>query len=554
MEKGRPPHRAGLNLLCPVTTDPYEAQRPVIDALSSPATYPPRDGVDTVEVRETHSAVVFLAGNRAYKMKKAVDYGFLDFTTLQKRRHFCYQELFLNQRAAPDIYREVHAVIPNGRGGYRIVAEENPAAVEYLVQMVRLPEDMMLDARLERGEVTPEMMGELGRIIANIHAHAQTSDEIAAAGDLEGVRFNVEENFEQTEAYIGRTISQETYDTVSAYARRFMEQRETLFHSRSRNGFVRDTHGDLHAQQICIEANGRISVLDCIDFNDRFRYGDVAWDVGFMAMDLEARGHPDLARAFVDGYLEQADDPGMPELLPFYQCYRAYVRGKVEGFRLDQPGLSDQEAAEVRGRAEGYFRLAEQYARTMIGPNIVLIGGLMGTGKSTLAQGLARERGHTYISSDVVRKQMQGLPPEERHFVDWNAEIYTPEMTERTYDELARLAAEALEQGRSIVIDASFIRAQHRARFETLSRAGGVPLLFVLCELPEEETRRRLDARAAQGGDPADGRWEIYAAQRDSFQPPDELSADSVISLDTSESSEAVVRTLVSHLDADTLE
>ena len=216
-----------------MTTDPYEAQRPIIDALSSPATYPPRDGVETVEVRETHSAVVFLAGNRAYKMKKAVDYGFLDFTTLRKRRFFCYQELFLNQRAAPEIYREVRAVIPNGRGGYRIVAEENPAAVEYLVQMVRLPEDMMLNTRLERDEVTPEMMAELGRTVANVHANAETNNKIATAGDLEGVRFNVEENFEQTEAYIGRTISQETYDTVSQYARRFMRDRETLFHSRS---------------------------------------------------------------------------------------------------------------------------------------------------------------------------------------------------------------------------------------------------------------------------------------------------------------------------------
>ncbi len=537
-----------------MTTDPYEAQRPIIDALSSPATYPPRDGVDTVEVRETHSAVVFLAGSRAYKMKKAVDYGFLDFTTLQKRRHFCYQELFLNQRAAPDIYREVRAVIPNGRGGYRIVAEENPAAVEYLVQMVRLPEDMMLDARLERGEVTPEMMAELGRIVANVHAHEPTSDKIAAAGDLEGVRFNIEENFEQTEAYIGRTISQETYDAVSRYARRFMKQREALFHSRSLNGFVRDTHGDLHVQQICIEADGRIHVLDCIDFNERFRYGDVAWDVGFMAMDLEARGHANLARAFVDGYLEKADDPGMPELLPFYQCYRAYVRGKVEGFRLDQPGLSDQEATEVRERAEAYFRLAEQYARTMIGPNIVLIGGLMGTGKSTLAEGLARERGHAYFSSDVVRKQLAGVPEDERHFVEWNTEIYSPEMTERTYDETARLAAEALSQGRSVVVDASFSNARQRQRFTDLSNTTGVPLLMVLCELPEEETRQRLDARVEERGVPTDGRWEIYAAQRDSFQPPAELPADTVIRLDTSEPPETVVDTLVSRLDADTIE
>ncbi len=537
-----------------MTTDPYEAQRPIIDALSSPATYPARDGVDSVEVRETHSAVVFLAGDRAYKMKKAVDYGFLDFTTLQKRRHFCYQELFLNQRAAPDIYREVRAVIPNGRGGYRIVAEENPAAVEYLVQMVRLPEQMMLDARLERGEVTPEMMTELGRIVADVHAHEQTSDKIAAAGDLEGVRFNVEENFEQTEAYIGRTISQDTFDTVSQYARRFMERRESLFHSRSRNGFVRDTHGDLHVQQICIEANGRIHVLDCIDFNERFRYGDVAWDVGFMAMDLEARGHQGLARAFVDGYLEQADDLGMPELLPFYQCYRAYVRGKVEGFRLDQPDLSDEEAAAVKERAEGYFRLAEQYARTMIGPNIVLIGGLMGSGKSTLAEGLARERGHAYISSDIVRKELAGVPEGERHFVEWNTEIYSPEMTERTYEEAARLTAEALQQGRSVVVDASFSNPQQRQRFADISNATGIPLLMVFCELPEEETRQRLDARMEAGGVPTDGRWEIYAAQRDSFQPPEELPADSVIHLDTSASPQSIIETLVSRLDADSLE
>lgn len=560
MEKGRPPHRAGLSLLRPLTTDPYEAQRPIIDALSSPAAYPARDGVDSVEVRETHSAIVFLAGSRAYKMKKAVDYGFLDFTTLEKRRRSCCQELSLNRRAAPDIYREVRSVVPDGQGGFRLgesvaVGEEfDPGAVEYLVQMVRLPEDMMLNARLERDEATPEMMAELGRAVAEIHRTAQTNDDIAVAGDLEGVRFNIEENFEQTEAYIGRTVSRATYNTVSNYARRFMKQRETLFHSRSQNGFVRDTHGDLHAQQICIEANGRISVLDCIDFNERFRFGDVAWDVGFMAMDLEARAHPDLARAFVDGYLEEADDPGMPELLPFYQCYRAYVRGKVEGFRLDQPGLSDQEATDVRERAEGYFRLAAQYAQSMIGPNIVLIGGLMGVGKSTLAQGLARERGHAYFSSDVVRKQMQGIRPEARFHVDWNAEIYTPEMTERTYEELVNQTRARLAEGRSVVVDASFINTRHRALFTALAEETGIPLVMAFCELSPEETLQRLDAREAAGEGPADGRRAIYDAQRSSFEPPDELPAASVLRIDTSASPQSVIETLVSRLDADSLE
>ena len=532
----------------------YSAQRPIIDALRTPAAYPPDAGVGAIEVRETHSAIVFLAGAGAYKMKKAVNFGFLDFSTLRQRRFFCYQELFLNRRAAPDVYREVLSVVPDGEGSYRISDEFDLKAVEYLVQMVRLPEDMMLGARLERGEATPEMMMELGRIIAEFHQHAPTDDKIAAAGDFEGVRFNIEENFEQTESYIGRTISQETYDAVSRYARRFMQARETLFHSRSQNGFVRDEHGDLHAQQICIEQNGHISVLDCIDFNERFRIGDTASDVGFMAMDIEARGHPQLAHAFVDGYLAHAADPGMPELLPFYQCYRAYVRGKVEGFRLDQPGLSEQEVAEIAERARAYFLLAEQYARTMIGPNIVLIGGLMGTGKSALAEGVARERGHAYLSSDVVRKQLQGVPTDERHFVDWNTELYSPQMTERTYDELARLTAEALQQGRSVVGDASFSTPRQRQRFTDLSSVTGIPLHMVLCELPEDITRQRLDARVETGGVPTDGRWEIYATQRDSFQPPDELPTDSVLRLNASGSPQSVIDTLVSHLDTGAIE
>ncbi len=537
-----------------MTEQAYLAQRPVIDALRTPAAYPADAGVRAVEVRETHSAIVFLAGSHAYKMKKAVDYGFLDFTTLEKRRHFCYQELFLNQRAAPEVYQEVRSVVPDGAGGYRIGAEDDPAAVEYLVQMARLPENMMLDARLERGEVTPDMMTQLGRVIADFHERAETNDEIAAAGDIAGVRFNVEENFEQTAPYIGRTIARETYDAVARYARRFMAERETLFHSRARGGFVRDTHGDLHAQQICIEQTGRVSVLDCIDFNQRFRYGDTAWDAGFMAMDLEARGHPRLARAFVDGYLSRADDPGMPEMLPFYQCYRAYVRGKVEGFRLDQPGLDADEAAAVTARARQYFLLAEQYARTMIGPGIVLVGGLMGTGKTTVAQGLTRERGHVLLSSDVVRKRAQGVPPQERRFENWNAGLYAPEITEQTYAELEALADAALQEGRSVVVDASFSSARQRARFAALSRARGVSLTMALCELSEEETRRRLDARVEAGGAPADGRWEIYADQRAAFEPPEELPDDSVLRLDASGPPLAVLETLVSRLDADAIE
>ena len=522
----------------------------VAAALQLPETYPADERPESIEVRETPSAIVFLAGDHAYKMKKPVDFGFLNFTDLDRRRYFCYQEVFLNQRIAPDIYRAVVSVAPDGAGGYKIGAEDDPSAVEYLVQMIRLPEDKMLNARLDRGDVTADMLRDLGHIIADFHNEAQTDDAIAAAGDLEGVRFNVEENFSQTAPFIGRTISQETYDAVSTYARRFMDLRSTLFHTRAAQGFVKDSHGDLHTQQICIEDNGRISVLDCIDFNERFRYGDTASDAAFMAMDLEARGRPDLARAFVDGYLERADDPGITELLPFYQCYRAYVRGKVDGFRLDQPSVSAQEAAEVTARANAYFLLAAAYARTAVDATIVLTGGLMGTGKSTLARGLARERGHAYLSTDVIRKEILGVPQDERHFDSWNTGLYSPELSGRTYSEVARRAEALLAQGRSVVVDGSFSRKHDRARFRALPRTSGAPLLLVLCELPEEEARARLDARVEAGGVPTDGRWEIYAQQRDAFEPPEDFPAGDVLHLDASASPEEVLRNLIARLDA----
>ena len=522
----------------------------VAAAMQLPETYPPEARPESIEVRETYSAIVFLAGDYAYKMKKPIDAGFLNFTELDRRRYFCQQEVFLNQRTAPNIYRAVRSVAPNGEGGFRIGEEDAPAAVEYLVQMVRLPEDKMLNVRLDEGDVTADMLRNLGHIIGEFHNAAETSDAIAAAGDLEGVRFNVEENFSQTAPYIGRTISQETYDVIGAYARRFMESRATLFHTRAAQGFVKDSHGDLHAQQICIEDSGAISVLDCIDFNERFRYGDTASDVGFMAMDLESRGRPDLARSFVDGYLERADDPGLPELLPFYQCYRAYVRGKVEGFRLDQPGIGAQEASEVNARAEAYFLLAAQYTRTAIDAMIVLTGGLMGTGKSTLALGLARERGHAYLSTDMIRKEILGVPQNERHFDDWNTGLYSADISDRTYAELAHRAQALLAQGRSVVVDGSFSREHDRARFRALSRTSGAHLFLVLCDLPEEEARARLDARVEAGGVATDGRWEIYSQQRESFELPEDLPASSVVHLDATGPPEDVLSALVSRIDA----
>lgn len=524
----------------------------IVAALSRSEAY--GAGAGHVDVRETHVSVVFLVGADVYKLKKPVDFGFLDFTSLDKRRYFCQREVELNRRTSPNVYLGVVSIVPTENGGYAVANEDDARAVEYAVHMQRLPQESMLDERLKQGTATPEMLRSLGQLLAIFHRNAETNDEITATGDLEGVRVNVEENFSQTESYIGRTIERDTYQAIARHARSFMERRAELFHTRAREGFVRDCHGDLHAAQVCIEDDGRVSILDCIEFNERFRWGDTASDVAFMTMDLEARGHLDLGRAFLDGYMDEADDPGLGELLPFYQSYRAYVRGKVEGFRLDQPGLSDDEAADVTTRASAYFDLAARYARTAIGPHLILVGGLMGTGKTTVTEGLARRRGFAHLSSDAVRKELAGVPKDERHFEPFGQGIYSPEFNERTYIDLIRRAQEALTQGHSVVVDASFSRANDRARFRSLAKQMNVPLLLALCELSDDVARERLEARVAVGGDTSDGRWELYAQQQDAFELPADFPARSVLRLNTGEQPDVVLDRLIARLDDESVQ
>lgn len=325
-------------------------------ALLNPAIYPDRPG--EVRLSETHISLVFLTGSYAYKVKKPVDFGFLDFTSLEKRRYFCEQEVTLNRRLAPALYlgvvnitEEDDTLSLDGRG----------RPIEYAVKMKEIPEAFLMNRLLERKEVTPKMIEAISEKLVRFYFSAETNEQIRSFARPERIKQDTDENFEQTEKYIGVTISGEVYQEIRGKTDRFYQTQEETFYRRMKEERIRDCHGDLRLEHIFW--GEEISIFDCIEFNERFRYTDVAADIAFLAMDLDYHGREDLSEHLIHSYLTQSGDHRLMDLLDFYKCYRAYVRGKVESFRLDDPSIPGQEKKEALKRAKRYFDLAHRYSK-----------------------------------------------------------------------------------------------------------------------------------------------------------------------------------------------
>jgi aminoglycoside phosphotransferase family enzyme len=325
-----------------------------VEALLEPQAYPHTP--PKIELVQTQMSFVFLTGEYVYKIKKPVNLGYLDYTTLGRRHFFCRQELELNRRLCPDVYVAVVAIAKQN-GGLRV--EGDGEAIEYAVKMTQLPQDRMMDVLLPLGQVTPEMIEKVAQKVANFHRRAETSQKIAAFGRLDVIRQNTDENFAQTEKYVGLTILRVKYERIRDYTSDFMESNAGLFEKRVLEGRIRDCHGDLHAAHVCFTDD--ICIYDCIEFNDRFRYCDVASELAFLAMDLDRYRRAGLSRQLVSSYLGLSHDEELLKLLNFYKCYRAYVRGKVESFKLDDPLISQNEKAKALETARSYFQLAESY-------------------------------------------------------------------------------------------------------------------------------------------------------------------------------------------------
>lgn len=489
---------------------------PLIEAMLEPNFYP--HAVKNTELIQTHISWVLLTGTYAYKVKKPVDFGFLDFTTLEKRRFFCEEEVRLNRRLSPDIYLGVVEITWDGR---RFMLEGEGEVVEYAVKMRELDRQWRLDLLLEEEGVDLSVLEIIGEKIALFHAQADTDERIASFGRPEKVRVNVEENFEQTKPFIGVTIDKDAYEALRDYSFSFLQDRSEIFSKRIKQGKVREGHGDLHAANIYYDGQ-RVYVLDCIEFNERFRFQDTASDVAFLTMDLEFRGHKKEAWAFLNAYLSLSGDHGLFEVLRFYKVYRAYVRGKVEGFRLE-------EDPEAKGRAKSYFDLALSYLEERPRKFILCTCGLMGTGKSTLSKALGAWAEVVVLRSDTFRKLIFGLPPWEHRYEPWGKGIYGKDATERVYGEMIKATKEVLEAGYPALLDATFAKRKYREKVLELAETLQVPCLFLYLKCPLEVLRERLKGRK----DISDGRSEILEDQVKEFEEPMELAGRFIV-LDTS--------------------
>lgn len=473
--------------------------------------YPHRPS--SVELIETHISWVFLAGEYVYKVKKPVNLGFLDFRTLGRRRHFCREEVRLNQRLAPNAYLDVVAVT-GGRGMYRLGGSGR--TLEVAVWMRRLPADRMLDQLVQAADADHHLLEDIGRTIADFHATAASGPAIVRFGRLEVIRRNVEENLAQTGHFPSEVLAPATRTTVQTFLRETLREQRRRFTERRRADRVRDCHGDLQAQHVC--CTDPIQVFDCIEFNHRFRYGDTAGEIAFLAMDLDASGRPDLALDFINAYLDSSGDFGAVPLLDFYRAYRAWIRGKVYGLQAVDPDRADH--AALVSRARGYFDLAASYAHRRRAPSLTVMTGLSASGKSTAARTIAHDASAIVVRTDAVRKQLAGVPWHQHHTGAVGEGLYTTAMTERTYATCLRVAGELLEAGWSVVLDGVFGRRTEREGARALARDRGASFRIVWCQAPEAVLRERLRARQAAGRDLSDAREDVLALQLHHYEPP----------------------------------
>lgn len=498
-----------------------------------------------IKIIQTHISYVFVLDQVVYKIKKPVDFGFLDFTTLEKRRHFCEKEIELNRRLCPELYLGVEPVVRTPEG-YRIGGEGE--VVDYAVKMKRMPEEGMMSNLLKKNSVNEKHIDLVVEALVEFYKNARTGPGVNEYGSIETVRFNTEENFSQTAPYVGIAIPSHRYEHIISYTRDFIESNRDLFERRIREGRIREGHGDLYSQNICFKDTEKVYIFDCIEFNERFRSGDVASEVAFLSMDLDYHNRQDLSEYFVKRFVERTGDRDLLKVLDFYKTYRAYVRGKIGCFTYSSDEVPEETRTLALEDARRYFNLAYRYTGGR--PTVFVVFGLTGTGKTTLSKALSRHILATHISSDATRKAIAGVRPEERHLEPYQKGIYSKDFTERTYQKMLDLAEKALLEGKDVILDGTYRQKRHRLAVMDLSRKLGTNILFIHCHAPEEVIKRRLEERIKRSDEVSDARWGIYLKMKEGFEPPQETPKDMILEADTTGGVEPLVNKIVKKLAA----
>jgi aminoglycoside phosphotransferase family enzyme/predicted kinase len=474
---------------------------PLIQQMQQPGFYP-HPVTEPIQLIQTHISYILLTGEYAYKVKKPMNFGFLDFSTLEKRQHFCQEELRLNQRGAAEIYLEVLPIVQIDEQYHLNGSSGTPS--EYAVKMRQFPQSALFTELYDRGELTEDRLTALAEVLANFHADAPSNDYIRSFGRVEKIRQAIDENYEQTEKYIGIAQTQAQFDETRQYTDQLFAEQEALFNRRIEQNWIRECHGDVHLRNIALWQD-KILLFDCIEFNEPFRFVDVMFDVAYIVMDLDARDRRDLSNHFLNAYVERLGDWEGLQVLPLYLSRQSYVRAKVTSFLLDDPSVAAAVKQEAIATASRYYRLAWEYTRPTQG-KITLMAGLSGSGKTTTARHLARQTGAIHLRSDAVRKHLAGLPLD----TPGGPELYTAEMTQKTYDRLLQLGILLAQQGYAVILDAKYDRQSLRQAAIAQAQTANLPLQIYHCTAPLSMLEDRLQQRQ---GDISDANVEILQHQ-----------------------------------------
>lgn len=499
----------------------------LIDGLQKPAAYP--YPIETVDLVQTHISLVFLAGEFVYKVKKPVDFGFLDFTTLELRRSVCEAEVRLNRRLAASTYLGVVPIVRDSAG--QLVFEGEGEALEWAVKMRRLPEERMFAHLLGEGEVDNRLMGELADLLTGFHAQARTGAGVDEHGASEAVRANALENFEALDRYAAKQRdgaglwTAGTLAFLRSRAVEFLDSHGDLLQRRVDEGRIREGHGDLHAGNLCRTRDG-IVAYDCIEFSPRFRCSDVAADLAFLAMDLDLRGYPAFGAFLVRRYAMQSSDPELPLLMDFYKGYRAMVRAKVAGLSSEDPDRGPEERERSRREASLYVQLGAGYE---LPPLLVLMCGLPACGKSWLAKRIVLPLRAALLRSDVRRKHLGSPESKPQDAEGYGQGRYSPQHKAAVYASLLEDVRRHLAAGQSVVLDATFGERATRAVFLDCARELSAPCIVVHVRASEDVTRERMDARLHDQHEPSDADWGVYLKAKEHFEAPHELTSDQIV-------------------------
>jgi len=502
-----------------------EQQRELVQALLQPEMF--SHPVDTISLIETHISWVILTGDYVYKLKKPVNFGFLDFSTLEKRHFFCQEELRLNRCFAPDLYLEVVTISGSVE---RPVLPGTGTPLEYAVRMRQFPQSGLLSNMAQRHELRPAHIDEIAATIAAIHGRVEVAAVESVFGLPEDIHGWIMENFDHIRPALDAEPQRAQVQRLAVWCQQAFEQLRPVLEMRRATGFVRECHGDLHLGNLT-QVEGRITPFDCIEFNAQLRWIDVISEAAFLVMDLQDRGYPELGWRFLNGYLQHTGDYAGIRLLRYYLVYRALVRAKVAILRCGQATAAEVQQA-ARAEYQAYMDLATSYV-AHVAPALLITHGVSGSGKSWYATRLAERLGAIQLRSDVERKRMHGYRADAITGSGVQSGIYTQAASEQTYARLAELALEVLAGGYTAIVDATFLKEAQRSRFRELAAAHGVPFVLLHFEADRDTLLRRVGMRQAAGTDPSEAGVEVLESQLASQQPLSTAEQAGLITVDS---------------------